>query len=61
MKLSNEFGEQIDRIDNLLGALEIPMPAEFHVKQMKSELKDLSDKLKQIYVEENDDNPWEFQ
>lgn len=61
MKTSDEFGEQIDRIDNLLGALEIPMPAEFHVKQMKSELKDLSVTLKKIYVEENDDNPWEFQ
>jgi hypothetical protein len=61
MKTSDEFGEQIDRIDNLLGALEIPMPAEFHVKQMKSELKDLSVTLKRIYVEENDDNPWKFQ
>ena len=60
MKASNEFGEQIDRIDNLLAVLKILMLAEFHVNQRESILKDLSDKLKQIYVEENVDNPWEF-
>jgi len=53
-----EFGEVINTVDNLLGSLEIPMPAEFHVKQMKRELKEVSDKLKRIYVEEEDENPW---
>jgi len=53
-----EFGEVINRVDNLLGSLEIPMPAEFHVEQMKRELKEVSDKLKRIYVEEEDENPW---
>jgi len=53
-----EFGEVINTVDNLLGTLEIPMPAEFHVKQMKRELKEVSDKLKRIYVEEEDENPW---
>lgn len=41
------------------GALEIPMPVEFHVNQMKRELEEVSDKLKRIYVEEEDENPWE--
>lgn len=54
----DEFPEVIGTIDNLLGVLEIPMPAEFHVKQMKYELKEVSEKLKQIYVEEEDKNPW---
>jgi len=53
-----EFGEVINTVDNLLGSLEIPMPAEFHVEQMKRELKEVSDKLKRIYVEEEDENPW---
>ena len=53
----DEFSEVIDTIDNLLGAMEIPTPAEFHVKQMKYELKEVSDRLKRIYVEE-DENPW---
>lgn len=56
--ISHEIGELKDIVDNLLGALEIPMPAEFHVKQMKSELKDISDKLKSIYIEMEDNNPW---
>lgn len=54
----DEFAEVIETIDNLLGALELPMSAEFHVKQMKCELKEVSAKLKQIYVEEKDENPW---
>lgn len=54
-----EFGEVIDRIDNLLGALELPMQAEFHVNQMKHELSEISDKLKRVYVEEEGENPWE--
>lgn len=54
----DEFAEVIETIDNLLGALELPMPAEFHVNQMKRELEEVSTKLKQIYVEEEDENPW---
>lgn len=53
------FAEVIEKIDNLRGALEIPMPVEFHVNQMKRELEEVSDKLKRIYVEEEDENPWE--
>lgn len=34
----DEFAEVIERMDNLRGALEIPMPVEFHVNQMKREL-----------------------
>ena len=39
----DEFAEIIERIDNLRGALEIPMPVEFHINQMKRELKEVSD------------------
>lgn len=42
----DEFAEVIEKIDNLRGALEIPMPAGFHVNQMKRELEEVSDKLK---------------
>lgn len=35
------------------------MPAEFHVNQMKHELSEISEKLKQIYVEEEGENPRE--
>lgn len=46
----DEFAEVIEKIDNLRGALEIPMPAGFHVNQMKRELEEVSDKLKRIYT-----------
>lgn len=52
--ISNDIGELKDTVDNLLGALEIPMPAEFHAKQMKSELKSISYKLRSVYVEMGD-------
>ena len=39
----DEFAEVIEKIDNLRGALEIPMPAGFHVNQMKRELEEVSD------------------
>lgn len=57
--VSSDLGDLKDKVDNLLGALEIPMPAEFHVKQMKSELKEISDKLKCLYIEMEGNNPWE--
>jgi hypothetical protein len=44
----DEFAEVIEKIDNLRGALEIPMPAGFHVNQMKRELEEVSDKLKRF-------------
>lgn len=47
--------QRLLKIDNLRGALEIPMPAGFHVNQMKRELEEVSDKLKRIYVEEEDE------
>lgn len=59
MENPNEFAEVIDSIDNLLCALDIPMNAEFHVNQMKHELKQVSDKLKDIYYEEEGESPWD--
>ena len=49
----------LKKIDNLRGALEIPMPAGFHVNQMKRELERSIRQIKTVYVEEEDENPWE--
>ena len=54
----DEFTEVVDTIDKPIRRNENSMPAEFHVKQMKHELKEVSDRLKRIYVEEEDENPW---
>lgn len=56
---SYKIGELKDKLDNLLGAMELPMPAEFHLKQMKSQIKDISEELKQMYILLEDDNPWQ--
>ena len=57
--ISNEIGELKDKVDNLRGALEIPMPAQFHVAQMKTQLEEISEKLKGIYIEMTDENIWD--
>lgn len=56
--ISDRIGELKDKISNLRGAMEIPMPAEFHLKQLKSELIEIEEQLKSTYIELSDCNPW---
>ena len=53
-----KLGEQIDRIDNLRAALDLPMPPAFHVEQMKELLTDLSVEIKKAFTELTGENPW---
>ena len=53
------IGQLIDRLDNVIGALELPMPAPFHVQQVKSILPEISKELKAVVIAESGDNPWE--
>ena len=53
-----KLGEQIDRIDNLRAALDLPMPPAFHVEQMKESLTDLSVEIKKAFTELTGENPW---
>lgn len=50
--------EVAETLDNLLGALQLPMPPAFHVEQMKAQLPDLREKLRAVYVAETGENPW---
>ena len=54
----NKLGELKDKVDNLLGSLELPMPADFHVKMMKEQLKDISQEIRDIYIEIVGHDPW---
>ena len=54
-----QFGEQIDKLDNLASALKLPLRAEMHVTQLKMALPEVVDALKKAYVFEFGDNPWE--
>jgi hypothetical protein len=58
-KGQDQFGEQIDRLDNLASALTLPLRAEMHVTQLKSALPEVVAALKEAYVFEFGDNPWE--
>lgn len=58
-KMSEQIAEMIDRLENLNGALQLPLRAEMHVEQLKKALPEVIAKLKAAYIFEFDDNPWE--
>jgi hypothetical protein len=54
------FGKTIDRIDNLLGALEIPgIPVNTHLGCLRTSLPEISSQLKDAYTIIVGENPWE--
>jgi len=55
----NKLGETIDRLDNVAHALQLAMPADFHVRQMKQLLPEIVQELKKNFVEVTGENPWE--
>ena len=56
---AENWGLLIDRIDNVIAAFELPLPAGFQVKQSKSILMQISKEMKAVFVDENGENPWE--
>lgn len=55
------LGQAIDKVDNLAHGLQLPMPGDFHVKQLKSLLPDAVRELKRGFVAVTGENPWEGQ
>ena len=53
------IGQDIETLDNLAHALLLPMPAEFHVRQLKGALPDLVKRFKKHYADAFGWNPWE--
>jgi hypothetical protein len=54
-----EIGQHIDRLDNLCGAMKLPLPAELHLKALKEALPSVMDGLKAIYINAGGENHWE--
>ena len=54
----SELGDIADEIDNLCGAMELPMPATFHIDQLKKLLPKESERIKALYVAISGNNPW---
>lgn len=55
----NKIAEISDSIDNLVHAMNIPMPDEFHLKALKSSLPEKVKELQQVYIDIASENPWE--
>jgi len=53
-----KLAELIDSIENLTYSLNIPMPADFHVVQMKKVLPEKIEELKSVFTEISGENPW---
>jgi len=56
---ADKFGAEIDRLENLVGALTLPLPSAMHVNQLKVALPDVVARLKESYVGLIGENPWE--
>ena len=66
MRITHEqldaIGKVVDSLDNIIEASNLPatgpMPAEFHVRQMREALLDLSRQLKDAIIQISGGNPW---
>lgn len=54
-----ELGLLIDSLESLSCGLDIPMPADFHIKQLKEILPEKVKAFKKAFVELAGENPWE--
>lgn len=55
---AEQIGLAADRVDNLIGALQLPLPAQMHVDQLRRALPELRDTLRLIYIAETGEDPW---
>lgn len=53
------LGMAADDIDNLLGAMQLPVPAQVHLDGLRATLPKIRDRLRAVYVAEMGENPWE--
>jgi hypothetical protein len=52
------LGEAADTLDNLCHATMLPMPAAFHLEQLKAALPEVVKRLRAVYVAETGEDPW---
>lgn len=52
------LGRAIDRVDNLVGALQLPLPDKMHVQQLRVLLPEIVEELKAGFTAVTGENPW---
>lgn len=55
------LGRLVDKLENALASLEMPLPPALHIEGMKGIVTDVRDSLKLFVVDRLGHNPWEFQ
>lgn len=53
-----QVGESVDTLDNLIGAMKLPLPGELHLKALRESLPDLREKLRNAYVQATGEDHW---
>lgn len=56
---TEELGKQIDSLDNLAHALQLPLPAQMHVEQLRKALPESVLEFKRLFAAVTGENPWE--
>lgn len=54
-----QIAKTASELESLIGAMEIPMPADFHLLQLKTLLPEKVKAIKQAIINETGENPWE--
>lgn len=55
---TQEIGACIEELDNLLGAMKIPMDPQVYLKHVSTALTDCASRLKKCYVGLTGEDPW---
>lgn len=56
---SEKIGQLADRVDNLVHALQLPLPPVLHVQQLREVLLQIRDALRLVYTEQMGEDHWE--
>lgn len=54
-----QLGQLVDRLDAIGHALQIPMPAQMHVQNLKTVIPELVTEIKAAFVNVTGQNPWD--
>lgn len=54
----DELSELVERIDNLIVAMTLPVPAEIHLSALRESLPEIRDELRSVYFKMGGTDHW---